>query len=68
MDGFRLDGKTAVITGAAMGIGFGISEAFVSAGANTFLVDRDGEALRAAAGKLEGRGTKVSIFEIDLTD
>jgi len=36
----RLEGRTAVITGAARGIGRGIAEAFAAEGANLFLVTR----------------------------
>lgn len=67
MDVFRLDGKNAVVTGAAMGIGFGIAEALVDSGANVVLVDLDADALTKASGELEGRGTKVSTIEVDLT-
>jgi 2-dehydro-3-deoxy-D-gluconate 5-dehydrogenase len=64
---FRLDDKNAVVTGGAMGIGLGIATAFVEAGANVVIVDVDGDATRAAATDLEGRGTKVASMEIDLT-
>ena len=64
---FRLDGKIAVVTGGAMGIGLGIAEAFVDAGANVLLVDVDGEALVSAATQLEGGGTKVATVQMDLT-
>jgi len=64
---FRLDDKNAVVTGGAMGIGLGIATAFVEAGANVMIADVDGDATRAAATELEGRGTKVATMEIDLT-
>ena len=37
---FRLDGETALITGGATGIGFGIVQAFVAMGADVVLVGR----------------------------
>ncbi|HYN36857.1 MAG TPA: SDR family oxidoreductase [Actinomycetota bacterium] len=64
---FLLEGKNAVVTGGAMGIGLGISTALVEAGANVLIVDIDGAAAQAAAIDLEGRGTKVASVEIDLT-
>ena len=39
--GFRLDGKTAIVTGASSGIGAAIAEAMAQAGANVVLVGRD---------------------------
>ena len=66
-DPFRVDGKHAVVTGGAMGIGLGIATALVDAGANVLIVDIDGAAAREAASDLEGRGTKVAWMEIDLT-
>jgi len=65
---FRMEGKNAVVTGGAMGIGLGIATALVDAGANVLIVDVDGGAAREAASRLEGRGTKVSFMEIDLTE
>jgi 2-keto-3-deoxy-L-fuconate dehydrogenase len=46
---FELTGKRAVVTGAASGIGFAISELFASQGANVVLVDLDSERLNIAA-------------------
>jgi len=36
---FDLAGKNAVVTGGAMGIGFGIAKRLVEAGANMLIVD-----------------------------
>lgn len=47
----RLTGKTAMVTGAARGIGLAIARAFVREGARVVLTDiRDGEGEREAAG------------------
>lgn len=66
-DPFRLEGKNAVVTGGAMGIGLGIATELVEAGANVLIVDVDGDAARGAAMHLEGQGTKVAFMEVDLT-
>jgi NAD(P)-dependent dehydrogenase (short-subunit alcohol dehydrogenase family) len=49
---FRLDGRTALITGAASGIGSAIAGAFAAAGARIVLVDLNEEAARARAAEL----------------
>ena len=48
----RLQGKRAVVTGAAQGIGRRIAEAFVAEGAEVLLVDIDAERLAATAQEL----------------
>jgi 3-oxoacyl-[acyl-carrier protein] reductase len=44
--------RTALVTGAARGIGLATAEALLAAGHRVALVDRDADAVRAAAGKL----------------
>jgi 3-oxoacyl-[acyl-carrier protein] reductase len=44
-----LEGRTALVTGAARGIGFAIAERFVRAGARVALVDRDADGVETAA-------------------
>jgi NADP-dependent 3-hydroxy acid dehydrogenase YdfG len=44
-----MGGKAGLVTGAAGGIGRAIAAVFVESGAEVLLVDRDGQALEAAA-------------------
>ena len=52
----ELAGHTAVVVGAARGIGRAIAEAFAAEGANVALIDRD-PAVVAVARELEGHAT-----------
>jgi 3-oxoacyl-[acyl-carrier protein] reductase len=61
-----LDGKTAVITGGAQGIGFAIAEVFVGQGARVVLGDLDLEATQAAAAKLGGADV-AAVARCDVT-
>jgi 3-oxoacyl-[acyl-carrier protein] reductase len=47
-----LDGRTALVTGAARGIGLAVTERLLREGARVALVDRDGPAVEAAARRL----------------
>ncbi|KHJ54122.1 glucose dehydrogenase [Aureimonas altamirensis] len=49
-----LDGKVAVITGAASGIGLATTEALLERGARVVMVDRNAESLHELAGRLGG--------------
>ncbi|MFM9108927.1 MAG: SDR family NAD(P)-dependent oxidoreductase [Chloroflexota bacterium] len=62
----RLDGKTAIITGAASGIGAGTAGVFAELGANLVLVDRDESGLEAIAGQLRAAGAAALICTGDV--
>lgn len=64
----QLDGKTAVITGAASGIGRAMAERFGAAGMRLVLADVEAEPLAAAAADLTGRGCDVTTFVVDVRD
>ncbi|RME98262.1 MAG: SDR family NAD(P)-dependent oxidoreductase, partial [Alphaproteobacteria bacterium] len=48
----RLAGKTALVTGAATGLGRAIAEEFAAHGAAIILSDRDADRLRRAADEM----------------
>lgn len=56
----RLDGKTAVVTGASSGIGRAIVERFIAEGAKVFAFARNAEALKALEAAYPGQVTAVS--------
>ena len=60
-----LNGKIAVITGAASGIGLATTEKLLGAGATVVMVDRNEEALKSLTAKL---GEKAVAQVTDLTD
>jgi ribitol 2-dehydrogenase len=61
----ELDGKLAVVTGAAWGIGLASAEAMMALGARVVMVDRDEAALKEMSNKY---GDAVTPLVIDLLD
>jgi 3-oxoacyl-[acyl-carrier protein] reductase len=59
-----LDGKAAIITGSARGIGRATAELFISEGAKVLINDIDGDVAEQAAGEIEG---ETAVFAGDLT-
>ena len=57
----RYDGRVAVITGAARGIGFGCATRFAEEGASVAIVDLDEAAASEAAGRLPLQGDAKAI-------
>jgi NAD(P)-dependent dehydrogenase (short-subunit alcohol dehydrogenase family) len=64
----KLEGKVAVVTGAASGIGKALSERLASAGMKVVLADIEPEALGAATAELERRGFEVTGVTTDVSD
>jgi len=62
-----LEGKTAVITGGASGIGLGIAQAIVAAGGSVVLLGRSQDKLEQAKTGLNAEDL-VQIFSVDVGD
>jgi NAD(P)-dependent dehydrogenase (short-subunit alcohol dehydrogenase family) len=61
------DGRTALITGAAGGIGAGIARCFASLGARVLLQDKDHESLARMAVELTGAHGGIATLDGDLS-
>lgn len=64
----RIDGKIAVVTGAARGIGLATADALGEAGATVVITDMDGEAAAKAAATLAAKGRVTDSKTLDVTD
>ena len=63
----QLKDKTAVVTGAASGIGKEIARTFVEAGARVVIADLNFTAARAAAEELDSSGQRLMAVAMDVT-
>lgn len=64
----RLQGKIALITGGARGIGFAIATALARQGATIAIADINENGANAAAAKLKEGGTQAHGFAVDVAD
>jgi NAD(P)-dependent dehydrogenase (short-subunit alcohol dehydrogenase family) len=64
----RLQDRIFVVTGAAGGIGFGITAALLGEGASVMLTDIDAEAVAAAATRLDPTAQRTASVAADITD
>ncbi|MEQ8677697.1 MAG: SDR family oxidoreductase [Aggregatilineales bacterium] len=64
----QLQGKTALITGAALGLGKAIATAYVRAGITVALLDFDKTALETTTNELKAEGGTVFPYVVDLRD
>jgi NAD(P)-dependent dehydrogenase (short-subunit alcohol dehydrogenase family) len=69
LDGFRLDGDTAIVTGGNRGIGRGISGALAEAGANVVIANRDETSGRETAEEIADQtSAQTHAVPTDITD
>ncbi len=63
-----LEGKTAVVTGSASGMGLAFAECFGREGMNVVMADVEEQALRSAAAQVEAVGASVLPVVTDVSD
>ncbi|PMD04904.1 3-hydroxybutyrate dehydrogenase [Brevibacterium paucivorans] len=63
-----LTGRSALITGAASGLGKAMAHALASAGAHVTVADLNGEAAREVATAIEGKAWEVDLSDTDALD
>ena len=68
LEKLRLDGRVAVVTGGAQGIGLACVEALAEAGARVVIADRSQEHITTARAAMAGRNYEVSGALLDVTD
>jgi 3-oxoacyl-[acyl-carrier protein] reductase len=65
---FRLDGKTALVTGASQGIGEAIGRRLAAQGARVILAARNEEKLTQLAAEIAAAGGEAAVLRLDLAD
>ena len=64
---FRLDGKTALVTGASRGIGEAIARRLAERGARLVLAARSEDRLQQLAAEIHGSGGEAVAFPLDIS-
>ena len=64
----RLDGRTALVTGAGRGIGLAAAHALAQAGASVMLAARSAPEIEAACSDIRAEGGQASAATLDVTD
>ncbi len=65
---FSVRGRSAIVTGAASGLGLSIAEALASCGARVTLLDLHGDAVEREAARLRDAGFEARAAALDITD
>jgi NAD(P)-dependent dehydrogenase (short-subunit alcohol dehydrogenase family) len=68
LDRFRLDGRIALVTGGASGIGYSTAEALAEAGAQVVIADLKSDAIDAAKAQLKAKGLGAEGVVMNVTD
>jgi len=68
LDTFRLDGRVALVTGAARGLGWEIATALAEAGARVLLNGRTAERVQPRVDALRARGLSADTVPFDMAD
>ena len=68
LERFRLDGKTAIVTGASSGLGVAFAEGLAGAGADLAICARRTDKLQATREKVEALGRRCVAIEADVSD
>ena len=64
----KLQGKTAIVTGAAQGLGYAIAKAYVKEGMRVAMMDIRSDLLETIAGEFTAMGGDVLPITVDLSD
>ena len=64
----ELQGKVAVVTGAASGIGLAAAERFVAEGMSVVMADIEAPLLEEQVARLQADGAAVAAFVLDVSD
>ncbi|MEM9434290.1 MAG: SDR family oxidoreductase [Pseudomonadota bacterium] len=65
---YSIQGKTAIITGAANGVGLAIARKFIDQGASVMMADRDEKHLRSEVSAVEEENGNARVFHCDLRE
>jgi NAD(P)-dependent dehydrogenase (short-subunit alcohol dehydrogenase family) len=64
----RLDGRTALVTGASSGLGRHFAHVLAQAGAKVIVASRRAQSLESLCGEIDKAGAQASALPLDVTD